>query len=204
MATSPGTAKLSLQTMAMPSLTVPSRKRSRCISCSDSLVGSSFEDNSPYLVPELISRRTRTGSICERIHEEPQTGRVKYFCRSRGHGFIIPNQDNNKSRNASTEANNKVGDADIQNQRKTSESSDNEDIFMHISDIDSEFVPRAGDKVSYRVCPIPPKFEKIQAVNVHILELADSGIPKRWDNPETPEELAEDNNLDNHPPIYDV
>jgi cold shock CspA family protein len=140
--------------------------------------------------------------MCDRIHEEPQTGFVKYFCRSRGHGFIIPtipNQDNNKSSNVSTESNNKE-----HNHRQTSESTDSQDIFMHISDIDSEFVPRAGDKVSYRVCPIPPKFEKIQAVNVHILELADSGVPKRWDNPETPEELAEDNNLDNHPGIYDV
>ena len=34
---------------------------------------------------------------------------------------------------------------------------------MHISDIEGEFVPRKGDTVSYRACPIPPRFEKLQA-----------------------------------------
>ena len=40
---------------------------------------------------------------------------------------------------------------------------------MHISDIEGEFVPRKGDTVSYRACPIPPRFEKLQAsINVLI------------------------------------
>ena len=39
---------------------------------------------------------------------------------------------------------------------------------MHISDIEGEFVPRKGDTVSYRACPIPPRFEKLQ-VSLNIL-----------------------------------
>ena len=38
-----------------------------------------------------------------------------------------------------------------------------QELFMHISDIEGEYVPRKGDAVSYRACPIPPRFEKLQA-----------------------------------------
>lgn len=198
--TEPPDQKPRIPSIVSPSLLVPSRKRNRCISCSDSVVGSSFEDNSPYLIPELVSRRTRTCSISARIHEDVRTGVVKYFCRSRGHGFIVADQlsKEDKDESPAEEENNH----EVHN--KTKESSNNEEIFMHISDINSEFVPRPGDKVCYRLCPIPPKFEKVQAVNVEILELSDNGSHKRWDNPETQEELKEDNDLDNHSPIYDV
>ncbi|KAJ8922109.1 hypothetical protein NQ315_004041 [Exocentrus adspersus] len=53
------------------------------------------------------------------------------------------------------------------------------DIFVHVSDIEDEFVPLPGDRVKYQLCPIPPKFEKFQAVHVHIVDLK-PGIHKRW------------------------
>lgn len=43
-----------------------------------------------------------------------------------------------------------------------------EDIFVHISDIEGEYVPAEGDEVTYKVCPIPPKNHKVQAVEVVI------------------------------------
>ncbi|XP_036408229.1 cold shock domain-containing protein C2 [Megalops cyprinoides] len=43
-----------------------------------------------------------------------------------------------------------------------------EDIFVHISDIEGEYVPMEGDEVTYKLCPIPPKNLKMQAVEVVI------------------------------------
>lgn len=41
------------------------------------------------LIPELIvTRRTRTHSMSGRIEDDIQQGKVKFFCRSKGHGFI--------------------------------------------------------------------------------------------------------------------
>ncbi|XP_066257696.1 cold shock domain-containing protein CG9705 [Euwallacea similis] len=54
------------------------------------------------------------------------------------------------------------------------------DIFVHISDIEDEYIPLAGDRVKYQLCPIPPKFEKFQAVHVHIVELKPA-IHKKWE-----------------------
>ena len=71
-----------------------------------------------------------------------QTGKVTYFCRSRGHGFL-------------------QGEA-------------GEEHFVHVSDIESDFVPLRGDRVSFRLCPIPPKFERAQAVNVQITQMTSS------------------------------
>uniref|UniRef100_A0A8C0P6Y3 CSD domain-containing protein n=1 Tax=Canis lupus familiaris TaxID=9615 RepID=A0A8C0P6Y3_CANLF len=39
-----------------------------------------------------------------------------------------------------------------------------EDIFVHVSDIEGEYVPVEGDEVTYKMCPIPPKNQKFQAV----------------------------------------
>merc|ERR1712107_298338 len=100
------------------------RRRSRCISCSDSSIGSSFEDSSFLLENTLIPRRSRTSSISERI------------------------------------------------------------------------------KVSYRLCPIPPKFERSQAVNVQITQMSPS-THKRWDSPQTPQDLQLDKH-GSHPPPADV
>lgn len=37
--------------------------------------------------------------------------------------------------------------------------------------IEGEYVPMPEDRVKYRLCPIPPKFEKCQAVHVHLINL---------------------------------
>ncbi|KAL6092409.1 hypothetical protein STEG23_031767 [Scotinomys teguina] len=42
-----------------------------------------------------------------------------------------------------------------------------EDIFVHVSDIEGEYVPVEGDEVTYKMCPIPPKNQKFQAVETH-------------------------------------
>ena len=43
-------------------------------------------------------------------------------------------------------------------------------MFVHISDIEGEFIPRKGDKVRYHMCPMPPKFDKFQAVHLEIVD----------------------------------
>lgn len=42
---------------------------------------------------------------------------------------------------------------------------------MYCFSIEGEYVPLPGDEVTYRLCPIPPKFEKYQAVHVRIIQL---------------------------------
>ncbi|XP_025027577.1 calcium-regulated heat-stable protein 1 [Python bivittatus] len=54
------------------------------------------------------------------------------------------------------------------------------DIFVHISDIEGEYVPVAGDEVTYKVCTIPPKNEKLQAVEVNITHLAPGTKHETW------------------------
>ncbi|XP_051573167.1 calcium-regulated heat stable protein 1-like [Myxocyprinus asiaticus] len=54
------------------------------------------------------------------------------------------------------------------------------DIFVHISDIEGEYVPMEGDEVSYKICSIPPKHEKIQAVEVTITHLAPGTKHETW------------------------
>lgn len=95
-------------------------------------------------------------------------GEIKSFCREKGHGFITPEDGT-------------------------------DDLFVHISEcvsefvlmnlilidpnfsVEDEFVPLPGDRVKYRLCPIPPKFEKCQAVHVHIVNLKPE-IHKKWEN----------------------
>ncbi|XP_067859286.1 calcium-regulated heat-stable protein 1 [Heptranchias perlo] len=54
------------------------------------------------------------------------------------------------------------------------------DIFVHISDIEGEYVPMEGDEVSYKVCSIPPKNQKIQAVEVVITHQAPGTRHETW------------------------
>ncbi|XP_059835415.1 calcium-regulated heat-stable protein 1 [Hypanus sabinus] len=54
------------------------------------------------------------------------------------------------------------------------------EIFVHISDIEGEYVPMEGDEVSYKVCQIPPKNEKKQAVEVVITHLAPGTKHETW------------------------
>ena len=88
-----------------------------------------------------MPRRSRTASVTEAIQEDVLHGEVTYFCKSKGHGFIKDEHDD-------------------------------QEHFVHVSDIESDFVPMQGDKVSYKLCPIPPKFEKCQAVHVQIVKMS--------------------------------
>lgn len=103
----------------------------------------------------IITRRTRTASTSDRAMRNPiEEGKVKSFCRSKGHGFIAP-------------------------------TTGGDDIFVHISDIEGEYVPLPGDEVSYRLCSIPPKFEKVQAIHVHITHLTPEKH-SRWEERVSP------------------
>jgi hypothetical protein len=53
--------------------------------------------------------------------------------------------------------------------------------------IEGEYVPLPGDEVKYRLCQIPPKYEKNQAINVHIINLTPE-VHLRWDCPVSEEE----------------
>lgn len=75
--------------------------------------------------------------------------------------------------------------------------------MVHVSDVESDFVPLKGDQVSYRLCPVPPKFERCQAVSVQITKMVE--LPhKRWDTPETPEDLALTEESNHHPSPGDI
>ncbi|XP_060642568.1 calcium-regulated heat-stable protein 1 [Anolis sagrei] len=54
------------------------------------------------------------------------------------------------------------------------------DIFVHISDIEGEYVPVAGDEMTYKVTTIPPKNDKLQAVEVVITHLAPGTKHETW------------------------
>lgn len=55
-------------------------------------------------------------------------------------------------------------------------------MFLFYFSIEGEYVPLPGDEVIYRLCPIPPKFEKNQAVHVRIVHLTPEKHLK-WDEP---------------------
>ncbi|XP_020643541.3 cold shock domain-containing protein C2 isoform X1 [Pogona vitticeps] len=55
-----------------------------------------------------------------------------------------------------------------------------EDIFVHVSDIEGEYVPVEGDEVTYKICPIPPKNQKFQAVEVVLTHLAPHTKHETW------------------------
>ena len=62
---------------------------------------------------------------------------------------------------------------------------------MHISDIEGEYIPRKGDRVRYRQCPMPPRFDRPQAVTIQIIDFTPETHHK-WSDKETPEEFMED------------
>ncbi|XP_013383373.1 cold shock domain-containing protein CG9705-like [Lingula anatina] len=107
-----------------------------------------------FLIPSpIITRRMRTNSVSERAKQGPVLkGKVKSFCRTKGHGFIIP-------------------------------AAGGEPLFVHISDIEEEYVPKEGDEVTYQVVHVPPKNEKFQAVHVHITNLVQGVTHEKWDTP---------------------
>lgn len=104
-----------------------------------------------YLIPSpLPTRRTRTCSASARASEGPSFTGV-CKCFSRSKGHGF------------------ITPADGGN-----------DIFVHISDIEGEYVPVEGDEVSYKICSIPPKHEKVQAVDVTITHLAPGTKHETW------------------------
>ena len=46
--------------------------------------------------------------------------------------------------------------------------------------IEGEYVPVEGDEVTYKVCPIPPKNQKFQAVEVVLTQLAPHTPHETW------------------------
>lgn len=106
----------------------------------------------------VITKRNRSNSTYERAKDNPiEKGVIKYFSRSKGHGFV------------------------------TNPQRPGEDLFVHISDIEGELVPKEGDEVSYKLCPIPPKLEKYQAIHVRIVNFTPD-VHVRWDSPLKEEE----------------
>lgn len=55
------------------------------------------------------------------------------------------------------------------------------DLYLFLSfSIDGDYVPKAGDKVKYKTCPLPPKCEKLQAIDVVITTLL-GDKHERWE-----------------------
>lgn len=52
--------------------------------------------------------------------------------------------------------------------------------FSSLDSIDGEYVPMEGDEVTYKVCPIPPKNQKVQAVEVVITHLNPGTKHETW------------------------
>lgn len=53
-------------------------------------------------------------------------------------------------------------------------------MFANITySIEGEYIPMSGDEVRYRLCAIPPKNEKYQAVHVEIINFSPE-VHHRW------------------------
>ncbi|XP_045213384.1 calcium-regulated heat-stable protein 1-like [Mercenaria mercenaria] len=66
------------------------------------------------------------------------------------------------------------------------EDNTNDKIFVHISDIDGEYVPREGDDVTFRKLPLPFNKTKTQAVHVAITHLAPGVSHETWSSNQSP------------------
>nr|CAB3227654.1 calcium-regulated heat stable protein 1-like [Phallusia mammillata] len=114
-----------------------------------------------FLIPSpMVTRRTRTFSASRRANEGPvYHGVCELFSRSKGHGFIRPKGQNSGER-----------------------------IFMHVSDIDCDYVPLPGDEVSYKLTPLPMKNDQFQAVEVRItgMTVEEGKQHVRWDGAPAP------------------
>ncbi|KAG5679376.1 hypothetical protein PVAND_008945 [Polypedilum vanderplanki] len=107
--------------------------------------------SSNHLMPSpIITRRTRTASTCDRAMRNPLISGT------------VKSFSRSKGHGFITP---KEG---------------GEDIFVHISDIEGEYMPLPGDEVVYRMCAIPPKYEKFQAIHVQITNLTPE-VHTRWE-----------------------
>lgn len=55
-----------------------------------------------------------------------------------------------------------------------------------VHSVEGEYVPMPGDEVKYRLCIIPPKYEKHQAVHVEIIHFCPEKH-KKWEDSSTDE-----------------
>lgn len=53
-------------------------------------------------------------------------------------------------------------------------------MFLLFISIEGEYVPVEGDEVTYKVCPVPPKNLKFQAVEVVITNLTPGTKHETW------------------------
>ena len=60
------------------------------------------------------------------------------------------------------------------------EGSEGEKIFLHISDVEDEYVPKKGDRVQFKLAPIPPHMSKFQAVQCKIVERGKDKDHEKW------------------------
>ncbi|CAF1005480.1 unnamed protein product [Rotaria sordida] len=100
----------------------------------------------------FIPRRERTLSQCERTLKSPTyEGVIHEFCREKGYGHIQPYGNSNEL------------------------------IFAHVSDIEDDYVPKKGDTVSFKKMLMPPKNEKVMAVHIKLLHLAEGVKHESWE-----------------------
>ncbi|XP_057311922.1 cold shock domain-containing protein C2-like [Hydractinia symbiolongicarpus] len=55
-------------------------------------------------------------------------------------------------------------------------------IFLHISDIEDEYVVHKGDRVEFRTIPMPPKCLEKMAVEVKLISFNPEVPHERWDS----------------------
>jgi len=57
-------------------------------------------------------------------------------------------------------------------------------VLFHVpfnASIEGELVPLEGDEVSYKLCPLPPSYEKHSATHVVITHAKEGSRHERWD-----------------------
>uniref|UniRef100_A0A183SWR3 Cold shock domain-containing protein CG9705 n=2 Tax=Schistocephalus solidus TaxID=70667 RepID=A0A183SWR3_SCHSO len=55
-------------------------------------------------------------------------------------------------------------------------------LFVHVSDIEGEVIPKPGDHVKFRMIPLPQNSKKLQAVHVRITDFTGERH-QRWEDP---------------------
>ncbi|XP_060553665.1 calcium-regulated heat stable protein 1-like [Ruditapes philippinarum] len=62
----------------------------------------------------------------------------------------------------------------------------NQRVFVHVSDIEGEFVPKENDDVTFKILPLPLNPKKEQAVHVKITHLAPGVTHETWTSSPSP------------------
>ncbi|MEJ1271462.1 cold shock domain containing C2 RNA binding [Cricetulus griseus] len=154
---------------------------------------------SPRDLPSpLPTKRTRTYSATARASAGPVfKGVCKQFSRSQGHGFITPENGSEdifvhvseimrvlRARPASQSPQREEVSGRLPGLGATALSGDWSDVALILpllsTSIEGEYVPVEGDEVTYKMCPIPPKNQKFQAVEVVLTQLAPHTPHETW------------------------